>query len=196
MNKLLLTLFITLMSFGVTKAQFDLSNFYGGVKVGFAKPIGKFSEFAKGGLSYNVEAGYKINENIGVGFEYARAVTAAIDTSASAGLININIFGLNSYFLKGWYTIPMGSFKPYAAVGLGVTRFKEPDFTINGNTTYGDTRYGAGGDIELGFVVKGFNLAYNFVYNGKSVKEPVYNDNVKNLSVAFHRFSIGYLYGF
>lgn len=196
MKKLTLTLilFVSLLSVGT--AQFEIENLFGGANIGYAKPLGDFSEFAKGGFTYNVQLGYKLNDNFSVGVEYLSAVTAAIDTTLETGLFGVNLYGLNGYYAKAWYKFLDGSFKPYGALGLGLSQFSEPDVTVGTDTVEGASRMGFGANAEIGFVIKNFNLSYAFVLGGKSATEPVFNDKVADLGIVYHKFSVGYLYNF
>ena len=192
MKKLTLTLvmFVSLLTAG--KAQFDIDNLFGGANIGYAKPLGDVSEFIKGGLTYNGVLGYKLNENFAVGVEYASAITLAIDTTGGSGLGG-NIYGLTGYYAKAWYKFMEGTFQPYAALGLGLAQFEEPDW---GSTGENQKRSGFGANVELGFTIKNFNLSYAFVLGGKAVEESVFVPGIADLSVNYHRFSLGYLYNF
>lgn len=196
MKKYLLSLALMLFIGASVNAQFDLDKLYGGINIGYANPIGDFSEYAKGGLTYNAQAGYYLTDNVGVGFEYAAALTASFDESGDTGLFGLNIFGLNGYYAKGWYKFMDGFFKPYVAVGLGLSQFSEPDLTIGTESVTGASRFGFGANGELGLVLGGFNLSYAFVYGGKTAKEPVFNEEVVDLNILYHKFSVGYIYNF
>ena len=147
-------------------AQFEFENIFGGATIGYANPIGDFSEYAKGGFSYEGHLGYNLTDNIAVGFEYCGTITAAIDPSGTTGLGGLNLYGLSNYFAKGWYYFLEDDFKPYAAVGLGASLFAEPDLTVNDVVFPGAKRTGFGALGELGFFFKSFNLSYGFVYGG------------------------------
>ena len=196
MIKFFLTILLSLTIFFTAKAQFDAENIFGGANAAYAKPVGDFSEFAKGGFSYNIVGGYLLTEKIGVGVEYGSAVTAAIDTTLSSGVLGLQLYGLNSYLAKGWYRFSTGAFRPYVGVGLGLGRVSEPDVTIQGTTTKGAKRFGFGGNVELGFNIKGFNLSYGFNLSGKVSDEPVFGPNAAGLAANYHRFAAGYIYNF
>lgn len=188
---LTLIMFVSLLTAG--NAQFDIDNLFGGANVGYAKPLGDVSEFIKGGLTYNVVLGYKLNENFAVGVEYASAITLAIDTTDGGSIIGGNIYGLRGYYAKAWYKFMEGTFQPYAAVGLGLAQFEEPDW---GSTGENQKRTGFGANLELGLAINNFNLSYAFVLGGKAVEESVFVPGLADLSVNYHKFSLGYIYNF
>ncbi len=193
MKKFILSIFCSLVLLASANAQFDVENLFGGVNIGYAKPMGGFSDYAKGGFAYNAEAGYKLKENLGVGVMYQGVITAAIDSDSLSGLIGLNLYGLESYLAKGWYTFTDGKVKPYAALGLGLAKVAEPDITINSQTIEGAKRFGFGANVELGVTFSGFNVSYSFNMGGRSPKEGVFNGG-DDLSVMYHYFGIGYLY--
>ena len=177
-------------------AQFSINKLFGGASVGYAKPIGDFSEYAKGGLTYSLAGGYHLTEKIGVGLEYNSATTAALDQDGSTGLFGVNLYSLTSVLAKGWYQFTESKMRPYAAVGLGFGNVSEPDVTIGEDTTVGSVGGGFGANLELGVNFKGVNLAYSFNVSGKASKDPVFNDDIAGLGANYHRFSVGYLYNF
>lgn len=194
MKTFLLTGLLSCLFIFSAHAQFEFGNIFGGANLAYAKPIGNFSEFAKGGISYNTVLGYHLTENIGVGIEYGGAVTAAID---DGGGFDIYLYGLSNYLAKGWYSPTTGAFRPYVGLGLGLSKVAEPDVTIGDDPTIeGAKRVGLGANLELGLNIKGFNLFYSFNHSGKVAKEPVFFEEAANLAVNYHRFGIGYIYNF
>ena len=202
MKKVFLSALLLTLFFSTSHAQFDIEKLFGGANLAFAKPIGDFSEYAKGGISYNVVVGYQVTENLGVGVEYGSAITAAIDTTLETGLFGLNAYGLQSFLAKGWYRFTTGTVRPYVGVGIGGAQVSEPDVTGFDSTTgeevtiEGAKRIGLGANVELGLSIKGFNLSYSFNVSGKGPKEPVFNANVADLGVNYHRFAVGYIYNF
>lgn len=201
MKKLIVSTLMLLFVCTISNAQFEMEKLFGGANVAFAKPVGDFSTYAKGGFSYNVLGGYQVTEKIGVGLEYGSAVTAAIDTTLESGLLGVNLYGLNSLLAKGWYRFTTGTVRPYVGLGIGGARIAEPDYTftdVNNEevTVEGAKRIGLGANIELGINIKGFNLSYSYNISGKGPKEPVFNENIKDLSMNYHRFAAGYVYNF
>ena len=78
MKKLTLLSVLFVLFISQIKAQFELEKLFGGVNIGYAKPIGTFTDYAKGGLTYNAVVGYKLTDNIYVGGEYASVLTVAL----------------------------------------------------------------------------------------------------------------------
>ena len=121
MKKLLLAgLFCISHQFG--NAQFTFDSVFASVDLGYASPIGDFGEFAGGGFTYQVDIGYKLTKNFGVGVSYISTLTAAVDDSLSTGILGINFFNLHSYLAKSWYKFSDGPFYPYVGIGVGLAR--------------------------------------------------------------------------
>ncbi|MBK7427535.1 MAG: hypothetical protein IPI60_11165 [Saprospiraceae bacterium] len=80
-------LFIAFIAFSMSSAnaQFEAGKLFGGANLGYASPIGDFSEYAKGGLAYNLLAGYQFTEKLSAGIEYSSAVTVALDVEGGSG---------------------------------------------------------------------------------------------------------------
>lgn len=171
-------------------------DFFGSAFLGYGNPVGDFAEYVKGGISYSVAAGYFIKDKIAVGGEYGSVLAGGVDKTGSTGLFGINIFGISNFSLKGWYFMSKGKVSPYAALGLGVAQFSEGDVTINDQTTKGAKRLGLAVSPEIGVTLGGFNITYSFMLNGKTPQEPVFNDQIVDLAVNYHRFNIGYMYDF
>lgn len=194
--KRIILVFVFAISVGFSAfGQFDINRLAGGINVGYAVPLGDFKEYAKGGLTYNAVALYKLTDRVGVGVEYSSALTAAFDSNLS-GVLGLNLYGLNSFLLKGVYKFTDGTLRPYVGAGVGVASVAEPDVSSNGNTTEGAKRFGLGANAELGVAIKNFVISYSYQLNGKSPKEPVFNSKVADLPVNYHKIAIGYIYNF
>lgn len=201
MKKLILSTFLLTLFFSATNAQFDVDKLFGGANLAFAKPVGEFSDYAKGGFSYNIMVGYQLTEKLGVGVEYGSAVTGAIDTTLETGFFGLNAYGLQSFLAKGWYRFTTGTVRPYVGLGIGGAQIAEPDITVTDSsgqevTVDGASRVGFGANLELGLNIKGFNMSYSYNVGGKGPKEPVFNPNIKDLNLSYHRFALGYVYNF
>lgn len=190
MKKLFLSAVFACTFFTLAFSQFEMENLYGGVTFGWAQPVGKFTEIANGGLNYNIEAGYRIMDKLGVGIEYSASATLGIGDNG------LNIYGETSYLAKANYRFLDRRFSPYAGLGLGLGQVSEPDLTINDVTTEGATAFGFSTVIEAGLDIYGVILAYRFNYSGNTPKEPVYNVNGANIPVTMHQFVVGYVYKF
>ncbi len=203
MKKLILSVAMLAFFFTSSQAQFDIEKLFGGANIAFAKPVGDFSEVAKGGLSYNILGGYQLTEKLGVGLEYGEALTVGVEKDSAgvditSGIFGAQIFGLRSILAKGWYRFATGNVRPYVGAGIGGAQVAEPDIEDgNGNVIVaGAKRWGLGASIELGINIKGFNLSYSFNVNGKGPKDAVFNSDIADLSVNYHRFAAGYIYNF
>lgn len=193
-------LFIAFFAFSMStaSAQFDAGKLFGGANLGYASPIGDFSEYAKGGFAYNLLAGYQFTEKLSAGIEYSSAVTVALDVEGGSGFLGFTAYGLNAFVVKGWYKFMTGNFKPYVGLGVGLANVAEPTIIINNVETEGASRLGLGANAELGLTIAGFNVSYSFNINGKtpSAEESVLNIESADLSVSYHRFALGYIYNF
>ncbi len=196
MKKLLLSVIVSITIFSAANAQFELEKLFAGGTIGYAKPIGDFSNYAKCGLTYTGEIGYALDDHLAVGLGYTKTATVAIDSTGDSGLFGLNVFSLPSYYAKAWYNFLTGNFKPYAGAALGLSRSGLPDVEVNGELIPGKKRTGFGAHFELGFFLGGFNLSYAFNLNSKTPKELDYNPKMQDLSVMYHRFNIGYRYSF
>ena len=196
MTRFLLSLALALLTTLSLSAQFEGDRLFGGATLGYASPTGDFDELADGGLTYTVVGGYKLTNRLAAGFEYGNAITAGVANDLGTGVLGIESYGLTNYFLRGWYTFKDGSFAPYASVGLGLASIEEPDVTINDTTVEGTSRTGFGGDLEIGFNLKNFNVSYTYVLGGKTPEMPAFNPNGGDLGVSYQRFQIGYIYNF
>jgi len=192
MKNFFTVLLITLFAFSSVKAQFSMDNLFAGANFGYAAPVGAFKDYANGGFTYNLFAGYKLNDNLRVGFEYNSAYTLAIGDE----ILDIKVLGLQGYNAKAWYTPLKGKFKPYAALALGVSKFSEPDITIGDVTTFGAKRFGLGANAEVGFAIAGLNISYAFNLAGKTPKEPVIYPSMEEVTVFYQKFAVGYIYNF
>ncbi len=203
MKKLILSVAMLAFFFTSSHAQFDIEKLFGGANIAFVKPIGDFSDVANGGISVNLFGGYQLTDKLGVGLEYGEGITAGIERDSNgvditSGIFGAQLFSLRSIQAKSWYRFTTGTVRPYVGVGIGAAQVGEPDATdINGDVTLaGAKRWGLGVSAELGISINGFSLSYSFNVNGKGPEEPVFNANIKDLSVNFHRFAAGYIYNF
>ncbi|MEZ4907057.1 MAG: outer membrane beta-barrel protein [Saprospiraceae bacterium] len=197
MKKLTFAVIMMILSITAINAQFEIEKVFGGANLGYAKPVGAFNDYAKSGITYNIEAGYKFTDHLFAGVEYNSVLTAALGSEDNL-FLDSKLLGVEAYYLKGWYTPLTGKFKPYVALAVGLAHYSEGDYTDgNGNiTTEGGKRLGLGGNLELGIALGGFNLSYSFNLSGKTAKEPVIYPDIESVNITYHRFAIGYLYNF
>lgn len=203
MKKLILSVAMLAFFFTSSQAQFDMEKLFGGGNISFIKPVGDFSSVANGGISVNLFGGYHLTEKLGVGLEYAEGITAGIEKDSTGvditkGIFGAQLFGLRSIQAKSWYRFTTGTVRPFVAAGIGAAQVAEPDATdADGDVTIaGAKRWGLGASVEVGVNINGFNLSYSFNVNGKGPKEAVFNSNIADVGVNFHRFAAGYIYNF
>jgi hypothetical protein len=87
MKKLTLLAVLAVLFITQINAQLEFEKIFGGVNIGYAKPLGKFTDYAKGGLTYNAVVGYKLTENVYVGGEYVSVLTVALGNEENLFLI-------------------------------------------------------------------------------------------------------------
>lgn len=196
MKKIIFTLTLFISTIGITNAQFDIANFYGGGDIGFSRPVGEISEFLAGGLTFSGSIGYSIDEKISVGIEYSSTLAAGIDTSGNSGFLGLNVYGLEQYLATGQYRFLEGKFTPFVGLGLGVARTQEPSFVDANGMEVQSSRIGFGGKAEVGIALGGLMLKYAFALNGRTPEDTFFNINTSDLAVNYHRFTGGYIYNF
>lgn len=171
-------------------AQFDRITL--GTDFGWANLQSKVADAGSGGFNWNLHGHYGLTENIKVGLEYNTAAILAVDDD-NDDLTSISGWGVHSYSAKGWYYFMTGKFKPYAGVGLGMSRIVEPDFSED---LIGKTRLGFNGNAELGLQFGGVYIAYRFHFGAKTAKELAYFTDFNDVGMNSQNFVIGYRYGF
>jgi len=176
--------------------NFDLENIYWGANIAWVTPIGDFNEHAKGGIGGNTLIGYKLTEKLGLGIELGGAATGAFDESMNSGFFGLNFYGLQSLLVKSMYRFSTETFRPYVGVGAGLAKVAEPTVIIGTEEIEGASRFGLGANAELGLNIKGFNMAYSFNLSGKAPKDGLFNPNANDLTVNFHRITMGYIRNF
>jgi hypothetical protein len=196
MKKFIYTLSILISTLGITNAQFDLGNFYGGADIGFASPVGEIGDYIAGGFTYSASIGYRINDQISVGGEYTSTIAAGIDTSGTSGFLGVSLYGFNQYLATGHYKFLPGRVSPFVGLGLGLARTQEPTFIDSDGMEVQASRFGFGAKAEVGISIYNFVAKYAFNLNGRTPKETFFNTASADLAVNYHRFSLGYLYNF
>ncbi|HET8859420.1 hypothetical protein [Marivirga sp.] len=150
MKKLLL-LAILAISINFVSAQ-DYKPFQLYLGVGYTVPQGG------GGVLFDVEPAYRINDQIAVGLRWESAAMARV-----VGEEEASISGTSSYTLNGKYYFSNDKFRPYAGFGLGA--FSLASVSVSGAGA------GAGAETKIGFYPRiGFdfghfniNIDYNFI---------------------------------
>lgn len=160
--KILSTVFIPLFFCLVSAEAFAQSLSLSG-KLGYASPQGDaFRDADTGerltsfGLGYDVDILYHLesfDSRLGLGLMY---VGSALFGSESATRLDVGIYGLDMFGVKGQYRLssPDNGASPFFGLGLGLSRFATPDITIfsdNGNIFLeGKRTYGIGIRPEIG----------------------------------------------
>jgi outer membrane protein W len=157
-----------LMIVAVSASAQEYKKFRVGTGLGYAIPGGSG---AGGGISWTLEPGYRVNDQIiaQLRYEAAAIIRGTVDeTSAS-----FDVAGISSYTLNGQYYLMNGGFRPYVGVGFGMFSIAAASF--EGSSAGGGVSETAGTKFgfypRLGFDAGHFtlNLDYNFVPNTKAV---------------------------
>lgn len=150
MKKLLLIALLA-VSINFVNAQ-DYKPFQLYIGVGYTVPQGG------GGVLFDVEPAYRINDQIAVGLRWESAAMARV-----VGEQEASISGTSSYTVNGKYYLGDSNFRPYVGAGLGA--FSLASVSVSG------TGAGAGAETKIGFYPRiGFdwghfniNIDYNFI---------------------------------
>jgi hypothetical protein len=167
MKKISTVIVLVLLAAVAVKAQ-DFKKFRVGVGAGYAMPGG---EGSGGGLVFDIEPGYRINDKILANLRYEAA--AIIRGTADATSASFDIAGIGSYTLNGQYYLMDGNFRPY--VGLGFGMYKIAAASVDANSGGGGVSESAGSKFgfypRIGFDAGHFtiNLDYNIVGNTEAV---------------------------
>ncbi len=193
MKRIFFSIITMLFILASAHAQFSAADLFGGANIGYSKPVKDIKDYAKAGVTFNIEAGYKVRENLGIGLMYQRAFTGGIDSDTLIVIDNITNYNLESFLIKGWYTLAEEEVKPYIGLAAGIARVSEPDVTTNTGTTEGTNRIGLGASLEVGILLRGFNVSYSFNLAGKTPENSVLRGG-GDINVLYHYFGIGYIY--
>ncbi|MGJ3234588.1 hypothetical protein [Marivirga sp.] len=150
MKKLLLIALMAVSINFVNAQDYKPFQLYSGI--GYAIPSGG------GGILFDIEPAYRINDDISVGLRWEVAAMARIVGDQEASLS-----GTSSYTLNGKYYLGNSSFRPYVGAGLGA--FSLASVSVSGAGA------GAGAGTKIGFYPRiGFdwghfniNIDYNFI---------------------------------
>lgn len=149
--KRLFLLAILAVSINFANAQ-DYKPFQLYIGVGYTVPQGG------GGVLFDIEPAYRINDQIAVGFRWESAAMARV-----VGEQEASISGTSSYTVNGKYYLGDSNFRPYVGAGLGA--FGLASVSVSGAGA------GAGAETKIGFYPRiGFdwghfniNIDYNFI---------------------------------
>lgn len=159
MKKFVLSVLSMMLIASMASAQ-DYKPFKLGLGLGFAKPGD-----GGGGVLFDLEPAYRINDDIAVGLRIESAVMAKISPDGSEASASAN----GSYTMNGQYYLTTSKVRPYVGAGFGI-------FTLAA-VSAGDTNAEIGGGSEFGFYPRlGIDIGHfniNFDYNIISSTESV-----------------------
>jgi hypothetical protein len=115
----------------------------------------------KGGLGYTADILYhfeKFDDKLAAGLVYNGAILAGGGTSGES--LNLDMYGLNLYGVKGYYRFFNTTVSPYAAFSTGLTRLEVPEVTSNGEVIEkGGSSFSFGMAPEIGIELGGFTIS-------------------------------------
>jgi hypothetical protein len=199
-KKYLATLVILVFSSAFLSAQ----NVSFGVHGGYANPQGdafvdpitneKQSSF---GLGYDLDLLYifESDERLKAGLAYCGN---ALFGKNSEGLLDLAIYGLRLYGVKGHYRLneQEKAFSPYASLTIGLSQFSTPDVTFIDGVTQeetileGESAFSFGVRPEIGINIKGFIMSVAYFVPMKYTLDSSTGDF--NGTAGALNFSIGY----
>ncbi|SMD36370.1 Outer membrane protein W [Reichenbachiella faecimaris] len=160
------SLFIFLFALVISTVGYaqDYKPFQLYIGLGYAIPDGG------GGILFDIEPAYRINDQIAVGLRYEAAVMA----KNLGGGVEASASGVSSYTLNAKYYLGTSSFRPYIGAGLGIYTMGTVEASSGGASADFGSKFGF--YPRIGFDVGHFNvnLDYNIVpkyeENGAEVK--------------------------
>ncbi len=148
MKKVLLIVLV-FVAVSAAKAQ-EFKPFQLYVGVGYAIPEGG------GGVLFDIEPAYRINDAIAVGLRWESAAMAKIVGDSEA-----EISGNGSWTVNGKYYFSNNKFRPYVGVGLGLYTIAAVNFSADAGEVGGGSKFGF--YPRIGFDLGHFNI--NIDYN-------------------------------
>jgi hypothetical protein len=156
MTKKISLVLMLLLSAVVLKAQ-DFKKFRLATGLGYAMPGG---EGAGGGILYDIEPGYRVNDALCVSLRYEGAVVVR-GLSESVSSYDASAAAIGSYTVNGIYYLSANKFRPYVGAGLGLYSLSAVSVGTSGS--------GAAAESKIGFYPRiGFDLGHfnvNIDYN-------------------------------
>ena len=156
MKKLSTVLFLMLFAAVAVNAQ-EFKKFRLATGLGYAMPGG---EGAGGGILYDIEPGYRVNDAICVSLRYEGAVVVR-GLSESVTTYDASAAAIGSYSLNGIYYLSANKFRPYVGAGVGIFNLASVSVGTSGS--------GAAAESKVGFYPRvGFDLGHfniNIDYN-------------------------------
>ena len=163
-----------------------------GVQFGWGIPQGgvftaEDEDLASGGIAIEGEALYILgdfDEKLGIGIG---ANTSFIFGQNSSAGLDVGVYGLSVYGVKGYYKFFDSKVSPYGSLTLGLSRFSTPTIT-SGSTVIveGQTNNGLGIRPEIGIELGSFIMSAAYVVPMKY--------KLLDKSAGILQISIGYRY--
>src|SRR5687767_3075386 len=156
MKRFLTVFALTLFAAAAVNAQ-EFKKFRLATGLGYAMPGG---EGSGGGILYDIEPGYRVNDALCVSLRYEGAAVARGLSESVAGY-DASVAAIGSYTVNGIYYLSNNNFRPY--VGAGVGFFSLASVTVTTSSA------GAAAESKIGFYPRvGFDLGHfniNIDYN-------------------------------
>ncbi|MDA3816352.1 MAG: hypothetical protein PF486_03180 [Prolixibacteraceae bacterium] len=115
----------------------------------------------KGGLGYTADVLYhfeKFDNKLAAGLVYNGAIVAGGGTSDEA--LNLDMYGLGLYGVKGYYRFFNSSVSPYVAFSTGLSRLEIPEITSGDEVVAeGSSTFSFGMAPEIGIELGGFTIS-------------------------------------
>lgn len=152
----------TIISLGVSAQKLTVSG-----QIGYSSPQGDAfldddgERLASFGLGYDLDILVTLpsfDDKLSVGAMFSGN---AIFGKESEAVLDIGIYGLSLYGIKGHYRLleldKLAS--PYASLSLGLSQFATPDITIGDETIKGESAFSLGVKPEIGFDIGGLLIS-------------------------------------
>lgn len=170
MKKLSTVLFFMLFAAVAVNAQ-EFKKFRLATGLGYAMPGG---EGSGGGILYDIEPGYRVNDALCVSLRWEGAVVVR-GLSESVSSYDASAAAIGSYSVNGIYYLSNNKFRPYVGAGVGVFNLAAVTVSTAGG--------GAAAESKIGFYPRiGFDLGHfniNIDYNIVGATE--FNDGTTKL---------------
>jgi hypothetical protein len=156
--------FVLLSLFFVSSSYAQKVSFSGAL--GWSIPQGEAFSYdegsgGKGGLGYTADILYhfeKFDNKLAAGLVYNGAIVAGGGTSNEA--LNIDMYGLGLYGVKGYYRFFNSKVSPYAALSTGLSRLETPEVTSGDEVvSEGGSTFSLGLAPEIGIELGGFTIS-------------------------------------
>jgi hypothetical protein len=156
MKKISTVLFLMLFAAVAVNAQ-EFKKFRLATGLGYAMPGGAG---AGGGILYDIEPGYRINDALCVSLRYEGAVVVR-GLSEDVATYDASAAAIGSYTLNGIYYLSANKFRPYVGAGVGFFNLAAVSVSSSGGGVAAESKIGF--YPRIGFDLGHFNI--NIDYN-------------------------------